>query len=67
LLAAVSSGPEDRKVLEAEMSALTRVGNEFRIRHHETTEAEIDGEMATYFFLRMYALTQRLHPAVIHS
>ena len=43
------------------MQALTAIGNDFRIRHHETTKAEIEAsEDVDYLYHRMYALVTRL-------
>jgi len=44
------------------MKALTTIGNQWRIRHHETDKFDL-GEgrkLRDYFFLRMFALLQHL-------
>ena len=51
-------------LLRTEMRALTLVGNNFRIRHHETTKTELGQGEVDYLFSRMYALLYRLHPSV---
>jgi hypothetical protein len=61
--AACDSEPE-RELLAAEMRSLTRIGNEFRIRHHEVTVARVGADQAEWLFARLYALIVRLHPAV---
>ena len=65
-LAAAAAGRDSaaRKLLEAEMLTLTEAGNSFRIRHHETTTAEVSDAQVDYMFARMYALLYRLHDAV---
>jgi hypothetical protein len=46
-----------RDVLEQEATALTRIGNNFRIRHSETTQVEIRAEaQVDYLFHRLVAL-----------
>lgn len=56
LLDRVAAGPEMRVVLEAEARALTALGNQFRIRHHETDKPDIsDSGDVDYLFHRMYA------------
>ena len=45
-----------RQVLDAEAKALTDIGNEFRIRHSETTQELLsDPVQIDYFFARMFA------------
>ena len=42
------------KLLDDESTALTKIGNDFRIRHHETDKYEIeDNNQIDYFFYRM--------------
>lgn len=61
LLDRIATNEGDRKMLAEEMRALTSVGNDFRIRHHETGTHEISGTIADYLFARMFALMSRLH------
>ncbi|MCW2961968.1 MAG: hypothetical protein JWM90_2355 [Thermoleophilia bacterium] len=57
LLAGAFPDEETRKRAEAEMLALTAIGNDFDIRHHETTKIQItDPADVDYFFSRAYAL-----------
>jgi hypothetical protein len=45
------------KMFQAEFKALTDIGNEFRIRHHETTKIDIsDKRHYEYFYRRCLAL-----------
>lgn len=45
------------KMYDAEFRALTDIGNDFRIRHHETTKIEIkDEKQFDYFYRRCLAL-----------
>jgi hypothetical protein len=66
LLAAAANGaaPEEAHLLASEMTALTGIGNAFRIRHHETAAVEPSGPLVDLLFARMYALIVRLHPAL---
>ncbi len=49
------------RVLTDEMSALTKIGNEFHIRHFETNRAAIErSEHFDYLFHRLYALLHLL-------
>jgi hypothetical protein len=46
-----------RKVLETESDALTKIGNDFLIRHHETNRIRINNiEQMDYLFTRLLAL-----------
>lgn len=49
------------KLVEAEMRALTDIGNSFRIRHHEMGVAELSDALVDQLFARMYALLYRVH------
>lgn len=62
LIAKVTSHPDGRSLIDAEMSALTAIGNQWRIRHHETDKIELDcaPEIRDYFFLRMFSLMHLL-------
>lgn len=66
LITASTDGADSQEValLEQEMRHLTDIGNEFRIRHHETTKAEISDKLSEQLFARMYALIFRLHDAL---
>jgi hypothetical protein len=67
----LSSAPDEawRVILGDEMTALTKVGNEFRIRHSEVGKHEVKPESMDYLAARMAILlvhlltaTGRLHP-----
>jgi hypothetical protein len=62
--ATVGATPEEADLLRAEMKALTQIGNQFRIRHHETRASELTTASSDYLFVRMYALLVRVHAAV---
>lgn len=65
LLARASADAALRQRLDDEMRALTAIGNDFCIRHHETTKAEITtSEHVDYLYHRMYALVSLLIRAV---
>src|SRR5206468_9143854 len=50
-----------RDLLETDARELTRIGNDFRIRHSETTKAEIyEMEQVDYLFQRMFAMVMLL-------
>lgn len=55
LLANISSA-EFREVTSAEMIALTALGNQFMIRHHETDKHPVPQEAQDYLFARMGSL-----------
>lgn len=49
--------PNYKKVLEDEFKALTTIGNDFRIRHHETGKIDItDTRQYDYFYKRCFSL-----------
>lgn len=53
--------PGWRDTIEAEMKALTQIGNDYSIRHHETRTKPIPaGSAADYLFARMGALVTEL-------
>jgi hypothetical protein len=66
LIAAAAEGadPREATLLEEEMRRLTEIGNEFRIRHHETTVAEVSDALAEQLFARMFAFIYRVHGAL---
>ena len=52
-----NSEPNYKTIYEAEFKALTNIGNNFRIRHHETTKIDItDNRQYDYFYKRCLAL-----------
>lgn len=52
-----NSDPNYKSLYEAEFKALTNIGNNFRIRHHETTKIDItDIRQCDYFYKRCLAL-----------
>ena len=59
-----ANSPDEAELLKAEMRALTQLGNEFRIRHHEVDRIAVSDQLVDYLFARMYALLHRLHPAL---
>lgn len=69
LIAAATEGADPREValLEEEMRLLTEIGNEFRIRHHETTVAEVSDDLAEQLFARMFAFVYWVHGALCHE
>jgi hypothetical protein len=58
LISEISNGNDSYKNLfEEEFKKLTTVGNQFRIRHHETDKIDItDNNYYDYFFKRCFAL-----------
>lgn len=64
LIAASATSSLDASMLESEMRALTDLGNDFAIRHHERSTTAPDAATVDHLFARMYALLVRLHPAL---
>jgi len=62
LIAKVSEIDSARALIEAEMMALTEIGNNWRIRHHEVGKTELanDAELRDYLFLRLFDLIRLL-------
>lgn len=60
LISSATSTTESAELIEAEMKALTEIGNGFHIRHHETTRHPVPDELVDYLFVRMYALLRLL-------
>jgi hypothetical protein len=61
LLDAAATERRFREVLEAEALALTKVGNDFHIRHFETNRSPLtDAAQVDYLFHRMFALLHLL-------
>ncbi len=46
----------DKEFLENEFKNLTKIGNNYRIRHHETDKNELNSKHINYFFFRMMTL-----------
>lgn len=56
-LVAKASNGFDSKIIEEEFRLLTKIGNEFKIRHHETDKIEIsNSKHIDYLFFRMLSL-----------
>jgi len=66
LIAAATEGaaPEEAALLDQEMRVLTDIGNQFRIRHHETEAIEPSTAFVDQLFARMYACLLRVHPSL---
>jgi hypothetical protein len=64
LVARSTDTPHEAAMLETEMRELTRIGNEFAVRHHETNTTPPGDETVDHLFARMYALLLRVHPAL---
>lgn len=65
LVSEVSSSDEMAEELDAEAKRLTAIGNDFRIRHHETTKVQVGETEVDYLFHRAFALIAQLlilHP-----
>ena len=61
LLQKACAEPKLRDTLEEEAKCLTRIGNEFMIRHHETDKTPISAdEHVDYLFHRLFALISLL-------
>lgn len=61
LLNKSATEPTFRALLEEDAEKLTAIGNNFRIRHSETTKAPIEtSEQVDYLFHRMFALVRLL-------
>ena len=46
----------DEEFIESEFKNLTKIGNNYRIRHHETDKKELTSKHINYFFFRMMSL-----------
>jgi hypothetical protein len=66
LVAAATKGvsSEETTLLDQEMKVLTDIGNQFRIRHHETKAIQPSAAFVDQLFCRMYACLLRVHPAL---
>ncbi len=60
LLAEVASSPATEDLLQAESRALTSIGNDFCIRHHETTRAQISADDVDWLFHRCFAFLAKV-------
>ena len=62
LITAASEGSNDfYNLFDTELKALTTIGNDYRIRHHETSKIEIkSGRHIDYLFYRMMSLISLL-------
>jgi len=57
ILDRAAAEPNFRNLLEAEAKELTRIGNEFRIRHTETNKIELnEPRQVDYLFYRMFTM-----------
>jgi hypothetical protein len=56
LIAQMGQDPPTNDLYEAEFSALTTLGNNFQIRHHETTKWPVPDHLVDYLFIRAYSL-----------
>lgn len=61
LIAAATHSKAEAELIRAEMVALTDIGNEFQIRHHEVGKSPLNAATTDYLFARMYTLLHRLH------
>ncbi len=58
-LVQISSGDFDEQIIDQEFRKLTDIGNNYRIRHHETNKKEItDDRNLNYLFFRMLNLLE---------
>lgn len=55
-LVSIISENFDTELINDEFSKLTRIGNSYRIRHHETDKNELTEQHRNYFFFRMLSL-----------
>lgn len=61
LLDRAAKEPNMRKMLEAEATELTRIGNEFQIRHFETSKVPVqESNHVDYLFHRLFGMIQLL-------
>lgn len=65
LIDLMASNGASRRVIAEEFSALTRLGNDFQIRHHEVVKHTVEPEMIDLLFLRALALVEGSVRAVI--
>ena len=46
----------DKDLIDKEFKTLTTIGNDYRIRHHETNRKELSNKHINYFYFRMLSL-----------
>ena len=59
--------PASREALADEFHALTRLGNDFQIRHHEVTRHAVEPDMIDMLFVRCLALVEGAVRALIRN
>ena len=52
----MSIEPDAQTVYNDEFTALTKIGNDFEIRHYETTKSPVGPELVDALFVRAYVL-----------
>ena len=55
-LTSIISEHFDKEFIDEEFTKLTKIGNNYRIRHHETDKQELTPVHTNYFFFRMLSL-----------
>ena len=55
-LVSIISEQFNKEFIDKEFSELTKIGNDYRIRHHETNRKELTPIHVNYFFFRMLSL-----------
>ena len=56
----------DKEIIKAEFHTLTKIGNNYRIRHHEKNKKEIsDPNQIAYLFFRMLSLLDLVMTTII--
>jgi hypothetical protein len=60
LIAEVSTSPAMEVELDLELTRLTKIGNQFRIRHHEVDKVPVDLRDIDYLFHRCFAVIAHL-------
>lgn len=58
LIALMAPSLETRKRLTLEFADLTKVGNDFQIRHHEMSKHPVDAEVIDHWFVRTFSLVE---------
>lgn len=56
--AVMVSGPPGREAISEEFRVLTRLGNEFQIRHHEVARHAVEAPVVDLLFVRALALVE---------
>lgn len=64
LVTVTAHSAQEKELIEEEMRSLTKIGNNWRIRHHEMNKFELGADRLRrdYLFLRMFALLHRIIP-----